>query len=59
MTKLCQGREQENAGWEGVPVLDSSGEKLYLKLFVGLYAKLLLSDNTQNTLVSENRTKAI
>ena len=22
MTKLCQGREQDNAGWEGVPVYD-------------------------------------
>ena len=27
MTKLCQGREQDNAGWEGVPVYDGSGEK--------------------------------
>ena len=26
MTKLCQSREQDNAGWEGVPVYDSSGE---------------------------------
>ena len=23
MTKLCQGREQDNAGWDGVPVYDS------------------------------------
>ena len=27
MTELCQGREQDNAGWEGLPVYDSSGEK--------------------------------
>ena len=27
MTKLCQGREQDNAGWEGIPVYDSSGGK--------------------------------
>ena len=27
MTKLYQGREQDNAGWEGIPVYDSSGEK--------------------------------
>ena len=27
MTKLCQGRERDNADWEGVPVNDSSGEK--------------------------------
>ena len=27
MTKLCQGREQDNSGWEGVQVYDSSGEK--------------------------------
>ena len=27
MTKLCQGRKQDNAGWEGVPMHDSSGEK--------------------------------
>ena len=27
MTKLCQGREQDNAGWVGIPVNDSSGEK--------------------------------
>ena len=27
MTKMRQGREQNNAGWEGVPVYDSSGEK--------------------------------
>ena len=27
MTKLCQGREQDNAGWEGVPVYNSSGGK--------------------------------
>ena len=27
MPKLCQGREQDNAGWEGIPVYDSSGEK--------------------------------
>ena len=27
MTKLCQGREQDNAVWKGVPVYDSSGEK--------------------------------
>ena len=26
-TKLCQGREQDNAGWEGGPVYDSSGEQ--------------------------------
>ena len=26
-TKLCQGREQDNASWEGVPVYDSSGGK--------------------------------
>ena len=26
MTKLCQSREQDNAGWEGIPVYDSSGE---------------------------------
>ena len=25
MTKLCEGREQDNVGWEGVPVYDSSG----------------------------------
>ena len=25
MTKLFQCREQDNAGWEGVPVYDSSG----------------------------------
>ena len=24
MSKLCQGREQGKAGWEGVPVYDSS-----------------------------------
>ena len=24
MTKLCHGREQDNAGWEGIPVYDSS-----------------------------------
>ena len=30
MTKLCQGREQDNAGWEGIPVYDSSGEKAVL-----------------------------
>ena len=29
MTKLCQGREQDNAGWEGIPEYDSSGKKLY------------------------------
>ena len=27
MSKLCQGKEQDNAGWEGIPVYDSSGEK--------------------------------
>ena len=27
MTKLCQGREQDNAGWAGIPVYDSSTEK--------------------------------
>ena len=27
MTKLCQGREQDNEGWEGVPVYVSSGGK--------------------------------
>ena len=26
MTKLCQGREQDNAGWEVIPVYDSSGD---------------------------------
>ena len=26
-TKLCQGREQDNAGLEGGPVYDSSGEQ--------------------------------
>ena len=30
MTKLCQGREQDKAGWEDIPVYDSSEEKLYL-----------------------------
>ena len=28
MTKLCQGGEQDHAGREGVPVYDSSGEKV-------------------------------
>ena len=27
MTKLWQGREQDNAVWKGVPVYDRSGEK--------------------------------
>ena len=27
MTKLCQGREQDNASWASVPVYDSSGGK--------------------------------
>ena len=27
MTKLRQGREQDNTGWEGIPVYDSSGEE--------------------------------
>ena len=27
LTKLCQGRKQVNACWEGVPVCDSSGGK--------------------------------
>ena len=27
VTKLCQGREQSNAGLEGVPVYDCSWEK--------------------------------
>ena len=27
MTKLCQGREQDNAGWEDIPVYESSGGK--------------------------------
>ena len=27
MTTLCQGWEQDNAGWEGIPEYDSSGEK--------------------------------
>ena len=26
-TKLCQGREQNNAGWKGIPVYDSAGGK--------------------------------
>ena len=27
MTKLCHGREQDTAGWEGIPVYDSSREE--------------------------------
>ena len=27
MTKLCHGREQDSAGWEGVPMYDCSGEE--------------------------------
>ena len=27
MNELWQKREQDNAGWEGVPLYDSSGEK--------------------------------
>ena len=32
MTKLCQGRKQDNAGWESVPVYDTVvlGKRLYL-----------------------------
>ena len=31
MTKLCHGREQDNAGWADIPLYDSSREKeLYL-----------------------------
>ena len=26
MTKLCQSREQDSAGWEGVPMYDGLGE---------------------------------
>ena len=26
MTKRCQGREQDDAGWNGILVYDSSGE---------------------------------
>ena len=27
MTKLCHGREQDSAGWVGVPMYDCSGEE--------------------------------
>ena len=32
LTTLCQGREQDIAGWEGILVCDSSGEKIVLKV---------------------------
>ena len=30
MTKLCHGREQDNAGWEGIPVSEASRETVFI-----------------------------
>ena len=39
MTKLGQGRERDNAGWEGVPVYDSSGGE---SCFIVVYQAICL-----------------
>ena len=41
MTKLCLGREQDSAGWEGVPMNDCSGEEAVF-IIVGIGGDLFV-----------------